>query len=91
MQESLKGTGHANPLIVVRVAFAKTLSSALVMSQIFLLVDILPGMATVSSTMVGCILGIDVGVIDGSNVGLKDGNAVGDDVGKCETDGFSEG
>ena len=61
------------------------------MLQISLLVDRYPDMATVSSTKVGCILGFDVGVIDGLSVGLKDGDDIGEDMGKCETDGFSEG
>jgi len=49
--------------------------------QISLLVERLPGVATVSSIMEGCKLGIDVGAVVGSVVGLKDGCAVGDIVG----------
>ena len=69
----LLAAGHATLRIVVRVALEKTASSFPDKVQISTFVEMLPGIFTISSTIDGCILGIDVGDADGPTVGLSEG------------------
>ncbi len=65
--------GQANPTMVLKVASVNAASSAWERAHMSLLVEMLPGVRTVCSTMEGWLLGMRLGDVVGDSVGLDVG------------------